>query len=93
MEDFVAKKKAEMRRSKRRENMIAFAMISPYCIIFVLFTLVPFLLGFIFSFMRYNPYMPDENEFLGFQNYLNIFNFDLPISKSFWNSFIRRESE
>ena len=61
MEDFVAKKKAEMRRSKRRENMIAFAMISPYCIIFVLFTLVPFLLGFIFSFMRYNPYMPDEN--------------------------------
>lgn len=87
MEDFVAKKKAEMRRSKRRENMIAFAMISPYCIIFVLFTLVPFLLGFIFSFMRYNPYMPDENEFLGFQNYLNIFNFDLPISKSFWNSF------
>ena len=44
-------------------------------------------MGFVFSFMRYNPYMPEENTFYGFRNYINIFNFDLPISKSFWASF------
>lgn len=76
-----------MRRNKRRENAVALALISPYMIIFILFTAVPFLLGFVFSFMRYNPYMSEENEFIGFLNYQNIFNFDLPISQSFWNSF------
>ena len=87
MEDFIEKKKAERRRSKRRETCLAFALISPYLIIFILFSVVPFLMGFVFSFMRYNPYMPEENTFYGFRNYINIFNFDLPISKSFWASF------
>lgn len=31
--------------------------------------------------------MSEENEFIGFLNYKNIFNFSLPISQSFWNSF------
>lgn len=76
-----------MKKSKRREGLLALALISPYLVVFILFTLVPFLLGFVFSFMRYNPYTPEENAFYGFTNYINIFNFDLPISKSFWESF------
>ena len=87
MEDFVEKKKAEMRRSRRKENLLALALISPYCIIFLLFTLIPFVLGFVFSFMQYNPYMPEENGFIGLRNYINIFNFDLPVSRTFWESF------
>ena len=87
MDTLIEKKKAEMRKSKRRENMVALALISPYMIIFLLFTVIPFLLGFVFSFMRYNPYMSEENEFVGFLNYKNIFDFSLPISQSFWNSF------
>lgn len=81
------KRKHEMKMSKRREGLLALALISPYLIVFLLFTLIPFLLGFVFSFMRYNPYTPGENSFYGFNNYINIFNFDLPISKSFWESF------
>ena len=81
------KKRLEMKRSKRREGFLSLALISPYLVVFLLFTLIPFLLGFVFSFMRYNPYTPEENSFYGFNNYINIFNFDLPISKSFWESF------
>lgn len=81
------KKKAERRRAKRRETCLALALVSPYLIVFLLFSVVPFVMGFVFSFMRYNPYMPEDNTFYGFRNYINIFNFDMPISKSFWQSF------
>ena len=85
--DFVEQKKAEMRKSKRKQTLIALALISPFCIIFLLFKLIPTLLGGIFSFMQYNPNMSADNEFIGLQNYINIFNFDLPVSRSFWESF------
>ena len=83
----INERKAEIRRSKRKERLLALALVSPYLIIFLIFTLIPVICGFVFSFMRYNPYMPEENEFVGLQNYINIFNFDLPISKAFWESF------
>lgn len=85
--DLIEEKRAAQRRAKRKETLLALALISPYLIVFVLFTLVPFVMGFVFSFMRYNPYMSDENQFVGLTNYLNIFNFSLPISKTFWQSF------
>ena len=78
---------AALKKSKRREVFLAFALMSPYIITFVLFTFIPVILGIVFSFMRYNPYLPEENEFIGFQNYLNIFNSDLEITKTFWGSF------
>ena len=87
MEDNIKERKAEMKKGKRREGFLALALVSPYLIVFILFTLIPVICGFVFSFMRYNPYQPDQNEFVGLQNYINIFNFDLPISKAFWESF------
>ena len=86
-EAFIKQKKAEMIKSKRKEGLLSFALISPYLIIFVIFTLIPFILGIVYSFMRYNPYDSSMNEFHGFGNYINIFNFDLPVSKAFWDSF------
>ena len=80
-------KTVALKRSKRREVFLALALMSPYIISFVVFTFIPVILGVVFSFMRYNPYLPEENEFIGFQNYLNIFNFDLEITKTFWGSF------
>lgn len=80
-------KRAELKRSKRREHLLALALISPYIVIFLLFTVVPVVMGIAFSFMRYNPYSPEENTFYGFRNFINLFNFNLPISKSFWQSF------
>ncbi len=77
----------EQKRARRKEAAFAVALISPYLIIFLLFTILPVVMGLIMSFMRYNPYVPDESEFIGFQNFINLFNFDLPVTKTFWDSF------
>lgn len=87
MEKDIVHKMAEQSKSKRRESLLAFTLISPYIIIFVVFGLLPTVMGIAFSFMQYNPYMPNENHFVGLRNYLNIFNFNLPISRTFWESF------
>ena len=87
MEDIIAKKKAELKRSRRKENLFALLLISPYCIIFILFTLIPVICGVVFSFMKYNPYAPNEAEFVGLKNFKNIFDLSLPVSKTFWESF------
>lgn len=88
MEIDIKRKIAEQKKRKRQEALLAFALISPFLIVFVLFTLIPFIMGFVFSFMRYNPYLPEQNQFTGLQNYINIFNLSNPISKSFWDSFL-----
>lgn len=87
MEENLEFKRSELKKSKRREQFLALALISPYIVIFLLFTVVPVVMGFAFSFMRYNPYSPEGNAFYGFQNYINLFNLSLPHSKSFWESF------
>lgn len=81
------RKKSELARSKRKQTALSLALISPYVIIFVLFTFVPVVMGIVFSFMKYNPYMGEENAFIGLANYLKVFDFSLPISKTFWKSF------
>jgi len=88
MDARINEKRAEQKKSKRREQFMAFALLSPYLIIFLLFTLIPFIMGFVFSFMKYNPYMPETSEFVGLNNYINLFDFSLPITKTFWNSFL-----
>lgn len=80
-------KKAQQKRAKRKEQLLAFVLISPYFIIFVLFTVIPFVMGFVFSFMQYNPYMPEQNEFIGLDNFIEVFDPSDPISKRFWGSF------
>ena len=82
-----AEKILERKKQRRREQLAAWLMILPYLLIFIVFTVVPVVMGTGFSFMRYNPYDSTENAFFGFQNYINIFNFSLPISKTFWKSF------
>ena len=78
---------AERKRAKRREQGFALAMLSPFVIIFVLFSVIPFIMGFAYSFMRYNPYDSGYTAFNGFKNYANLFNNDINVSRQFWNSF------
>ncbi len=87
MEIEETRRKRERAKSKRRQNLLSLALLSPYLIIFVLFTLIPVVMGFAFSFMKYNPYNGETNAFIGLKNYLNIFDFNNPVTKSFWNSF------
>lgn len=78
---------ATEKRAKRREQGFALAMLSPFVIIFVLFTVIPFIMGFAYSFMRYDPYNAEYTAFNGFKNYNNLFNADIYVSKAFWDSF------
>ncbi len=77
----------EQKRAKRHEQIVALAVLCPFVIIFVLFCLVPFIMGFAYSFMRYDPYNADYTAFIGFKNYANLFNTDINVSKKFWESF------
>ncbi len=86
MEELIDRE-AEFKRSKRRKNFAALALLSPYILIFLLFNFIPFIMGFVFSFMKYNPYMSGNNQFIGFTNYINLFDYSQPVSQTFWKSF------
>ena len=87
MEIDLKSKQKQMKSRKRKETTIALLLISPFFIVFLLFTFIPFIMGFVFSFMKYNPYFPDNSSFT-LINYKNLFTFDHPISKTFWDSFL-----
>lgn len=76
-----------MKKSKRRQNGVAIALLTPYVLIFLFFSVIPCLMGFVFSFMRYNPIDPSKNAFLGFTNYATLFDFTNSVSLKFWKSF------
>ncbi len=83
-----ASKIKQQKARKRKEALLALLLMSPFLIVFLVFTVIPVVMGFVFSFMQYNPYMPENNEFVGFLNYQTVFNFSHPISKLFWQSFL-----
>lgn len=87
MNSAVMDKNLEQRRQTRKQYIKGFALISPYLLIFVLFTIVPFVMGLTMSFMRYNPSNTGGNVFIGLQNYINLFDFNNVISKEYWTSF------
>ena len=87
MEASANNKEKQFKKAKRREHCLALILISPYFIVFLLFTVVPFVMGFVFYFMKYNHYMPEQNEFIGFDNFVKVFDFNDPISQKFWSSF------
>lgn len=84
----VTKKIKQQKARRRRETLLALLLISPYFIIFILFSVVPIVTGITFSFMSYNPFRPETNKFIGFDNYKMLFNLNQPVSKTFWQSFL-----
>lgn len=81
------KMQLEMRKSKRRKNGVSIALLVPYVLIFLFFSVIPCVMGFVFSFMNYNPIDPSNNKWVWFQNYALLFNFDQSVSLKFWKSF------
>ncbi len=78
----------QLKARKRKEALLALLLMSPFLIVFLVFTVIPFVMGFVFSFMSYNPYDSGTSKFIAFQNFATIFDFDHPISKLFWDSFL-----
>lgn len=91
MNDFENKVKDEnfiaRRRQRTKEQATAYALLSPFIIVFVLFSLVPFLMGFVYVFMDYNPYDLSATQFCGLKNFELLFNTSKTMSKEFWDSF------
>ena len=64
-----------MTKGQKKEALVGLAFLSPWIIGFLLFYLLPMIASFGFSLMRYNPAVPDQAQFIGFQNwYRALFN-------------------
>lgn len=66
-------KKKPRSNAMRREIRWGLLFLSPWLVGFVLFTLLPTLASFAFSFTNYNPIRPDEISFAGLSNYARLF--------------------
>lgn len=83
----------EMRKSKRKNFGMAMLFVMPFVIFFVLYTLVPLIMGVGLSFFDYNPNKPEKMTFVGLLNYRDLFgttNESLQITfvTPFWESLL-----
>lgn len=73
----VGRKPVRKRRSssprQRLQTRWGLLFISPWIVGFLAFTLIPILATIVFSFTNYSPVTPDETQFVGIQNYQNVF--------------------
>lgn len=69
---------------KKRNNYISYLLLAPWLVMFIIFMLIPFVLGIFYSFYDYNFV---DLKFIGFENYSEIFN-DTVFLKSIGNTVI-----
>ncbi len=72
-----------MTKKQKKEALVGLAFLSPWMIGFVLFYLLPMIASFGFSLMRYNPAVPDQAQFIGFQNWQRALFHDPEVRLSF----------
>lgn len=83
MENSFSKK--ERLKENLKTNGLAIAFVSPYVITFIAFFVVPLVMGVFLSFFKYDPYDSSIFSFVGFDNYLKLFQ-DNILSRTFWES-------
>lgn len=69
-----------------RLNYDAYLLLAPFGIVFILFTLLPVVIALYYSFTYYNVLEPAQ--FIGFQNYINLFVNDDVFLTALKNTFI-----
>lgn len=69
---------------KMRETLISYAFLAPVLVFFVIFVLIPMIMGFVTSFFNYSM---TEFTFVGFANYARMFQ-DPIFMKSLINTLI-----
>ncbi|HZK34170.1 MAG TPA: sugar ABC transporter permease [Bacillota bacterium] len=69
-----------------RKNKISYALLAPYAIIFITFTLLPVLISLYLSFNYYN--ILEAPKFIGFENYIKLFLSDDIFLQAVKNTFI-----
>ncbi|MEM9950259.1 MAG: sugar ABC transporter permease [Chloroflexota bacterium] len=58
----------------KQQRMWGWFFLSPWIIGFLAFTIVPMIASLVFSFMEFNLARPDEIQWIGLDNYRNLFN-------------------
>jgi multiple sugar transport system permease protein len=76
-----------LRQEKRKQNLIGWALLTPYILLLLFFGVLPIVMGVVISFTKYNPLDPSYTEFIGFENYKTLFTFSSLVSKQFWRAF------
>ena len=76
-----------------RSQGLAMLFVVPFVLFFVLYTLVPLIMGVGLSFFDYNPNKPGEMSFVGFLNYADMFGttnekLEITFVKPFWESLL-----
>src|SRR5436190_20296087 len=72
--------------SRRKVNWTAYLFLLPHFIFFVVFLGYPFFNGLYISTLNYNYLRPDLTQFVGLQNYINLFTPGSVEFQTFWNS-------
>ena len=86
-------KKKAYKCSMWRSQGLAMLFVVPFVLFFVLYTLVPLIMGVGLSFFDYNPNKPGEMSFVGFLNYADMFGttnekLEITFVKPFWESLL-----
>lgn len=80
--------RVSLRNRKLRSNLTGWLFVAPFLIIFVIFTIYPFIYGIAMSFCDYDVLGRTQTKFVGFDNFSTIFTFgseQTVWAHRFWN--------
>ncbi|MCQ2587229.1 MAG: sugar ABC transporter permease [Treponema sp.] len=82
-------KKAKKRHTVQYDRW-GYFFIAPFFLVYIVFSLIPLLTTFVYSFFEYYRVgiLEVGPNFIGFQNFINIFQADDNLAKYFWNTFV-----
>ena len=81
MAQAAATKKRRMSKLERKNTLIAYSFIAPNFLGFAIFTLVPVIFSVLLSFISWNGGALETMQWVGWENYADIFNFDKVFEK------------
>ena len=71
--------------SGRRWSVVPYLFILPHMVLFAVFLAYPFISGLLISFQDYDYLRPERTQFIGLDNYRNLFTPGVPQFEAFWN--------
>ena len=78
--------KHKLSKSEKKEAQWGLTFLSPWMIGFLLFYLLPMIASFVFSLYKFNPAVPDESVFIGFENWHRALFIDPEVKASFFRT-------
>lgn len=76
---------AARRPAARRRTLIAYLFLAPFLVLFATFVIAPAVFGLWISITDWSPFR-DEQNFVGFRNYADLFTAGSTTSEDFWQS-------